>query len=251
MQRRARRIAFYFLIAFIAVSAFVHFTLGSTVATLFPSWRYQPMPEQAISIISLSQMIRQQRVPPPTPPPPPPPKVVKRTAQHLAIIKYREFGSRDARVATIRPPARRKANLFIAGPEQPKPGTKDAPVATNVMRPTPEPAKAGAARSDTGGSQDELNGNIVWGDDNPPRVVRLAPIAMTNAPQRPVRIEVEVGPDGNVLSVKLLQSSGDTNLDEQVMDAARKTTFAPATVNGLPVHGTMVLEYPEGTTRST
>lgn len=250
MQRHTRRIALYLMLGFIAASALVHFTLGSTVTTLFPSWRYQPLPEQAVSIISLSQMMRQQHIPPPTPPPPPPPKVVKRTAQHLAIIKYREMGSRDAAIASIRPPARRKSNLIITGPAQPKPGAKEAPVVTNNPVPTPQPAKQGAARTDTGGTQDELNGNIVWGDDNPPRVVRLAPIAMTNAPERPVRIEVEVGPDGNVISVKLLQSSGDTNLDEVVMDAARKTTFAPATLNGLPVHGTMVLEYPD-TNRST
>jgi TonB family protein len=250
MQKRVQRVAQYLMLAFIAGSAIFHFTAGSTIVTLFPSWRYQPMPEQAVSIISLSQMMRQQHIPPPTPPPPPPPKITKRTAQHLALLKYREIGSHDAVIGTIRPPARRKSNIVVAGPAQPKPGAKEAPVVTNEMPPTPA-ARPGGARTDTGGKQDELNGNIVWGDDNPPRVVRLAPIATSNAPAQPVRILVEVGPDGNVLSVKLLQSSGDANLDELVMEGVRKATFAPATLNGLPVHGTMELEYPPSTTRST
>lgn len=251
MQRRLRRVALYLLFACIVVSAVIHFTIGSTVATLFPTWRYAAVPENAISIISLSHVEHEQPVSRPTPPPSPLPQIIRRTGQHLALLKYREMGANEARIAAIRPPARRKSNLTIGPPTLMRPGVKDAPVVSNQEQPTPDPSKNAAARVDTGGDQDELNGKIVWGDDNPPRVVRLAPVSSSNTPDHPTRIEVEVGPDGNVLSVKLLQSSGDANLDELVMDSARKTIFAPATLNGLPVHGTLVLEYPPAGTRST
>ena len=84
----------------------------------------------------------------------------------------------------------------------------------------------------------------MWGDDNPVRVLKLADLSLASPPPQPIKIEVDVGPDGNILNVRLLQSSGDANLDAMALDAARKTVFAPATLNGLPVHGTIVLEYP-------
>ena len=251
MQRKVRRIALILLLAFIAGSAVLHFTVGSTFTALFPTWRYAAAPDQAISIISLSHLMRQQRIERPTPPPSPPPHVVKRTATHLGIMKYRELGSGELSMASIRPPARHTAKLVVPGPGLAKPGRVDAPVVTSTEAPTPAPARVASAKVDTGGSADELNGNIVWGDDNPPRMLRLAPVASTTTPDHPVRLEVEVGPDGDVLNVKLLQSSGDSAFDELVMDAVRKTTFAPATVNGLPVHGTTIIEFPPAATRST
>lgn len=246
MHKRVRRLALFGIFAFLVASAAVHFTFGSAIATYFPSWRYAPPPEQAISIISLSRDVREQPTPKPTPPPALP-KIALRTAMHLAPLKYREMtGNASVALHSIRPPARRKSNIFLVGPRLPKPGTREAPAVSNAVVPTPSPGVVGA-RVDTGGNNDELNGATVWGDNNPVRVLHLAALALTTTPIKPVRIEVEVGPDGNVLDAHVLQSSGDPNLDAMALDAARKTVFAPATANGLPVHGSIILEYPPPT----
>ena len=241
MRSRIRRIALYGAIAFILGSTLLHFTIGSTVAMLYPTWRYPAMPDQAISIISLSQVIRELKTPPPTPEPTPR-IIVRRTSLNLAMIRHREIGSRDTSRVTVHPPARKAAKRIVKGPELSRPGTTDATAATNVAQPTASPIPNAGSRADTGGNADELNGASVWGDNNPPRVVHLEPIA--SVPSQTVRIAVDVGPDGQVLGLKLLQSSGDPNLDQLALDAARKTIFAPATLNGLPVHGTFILEYP-------
>ncbi len=242
MRKEVRRLAVLGAIAFVAISAAVHFTVGSTVATFFPSWRYEPAPDQAISIISLSRNVRESK-PDPTPVPTPPPKIVMRTSTHIVPVKYREMTRFDTiALSHIHAPARRKTNLMIANARLTTPGKLDAPGASNEAQPTPSPGSAGAKR-DSGGSSDELSASE-WGDDNPPRVLHLAPLVLATPPPQVVRIEVEVGPDGDVISVKLVQSSGDPTLDAAALDAARKTVFAPATANGLPVHGTIVLEYP-------
>jgi protein TonB len=57
-------------------------------------------------------------------------------------------------------------------------------------------------------------------------------------------LEVEVGPNGNVESVRIVQSSGDPAMDEAAMEAARKSSYAPATLNGLPVHGECIIDFP-------
>src|ERR1700736_2617471 len=245
MRRRIRYLALVGFLAFIAISAVLHFTMGSAIATYFPTWRYATPPDQAISIISLSRNVR-ERHEPPTPEPTAPPKIIQRTSTRIVPLKFREITRSDAtRIASIRTPARRKSNLFIVGPKRPKPGTEEGPAASNAVEPTPSPGVA-AAKLDTGGRSDELTASV-WGDDNPPRVLRLAQLSLASPPPKPVRIAVEIGPDGNVISARIVQSSGDQNLDDLALDAARKTVFAPATLNGLPVHGSIVLEYPATT----
>ncbi|GEM_PF-1533366 len=247
MHKRSRRLALIGFFVFLVASAAVHFTAGSAVATFFPRWKYEPPPDQAISIISLSRNAREQATPKPTPPPPTP-KIIARTSTHLAPIKYREI-SNEQRIAlrSIRPPARRTSAIHLVGPKLIKPGVREAPGVTNAEQPTPRPGNAGAT-VDTGGNNNDVNGATVWGDDNPVRVLKLADLSITTAPARPARVEVEVDPDGKVTDVQLVQSSGDANFDAQALDAARKTTFAPATANGLPVHGSIILEYPPPST---
>lgn len=241
MQKRVRRLAIIGVFLFLAASAGVHFTLGSAVATYFPAWHYAPLPEQAISIVSLSRDVREQPTPKPTPPPPLP-KITLRTSAHLAPLKYREMAKAVVVAArSIRPPARRTSKIYLTGPKLPKPGVGEAPAVTNAV-PTATPGAG--AKVDTGGNNDEFNGATVWGDDNPVRVLHLETIAIASPPPHPVRVEVDVAPDGSITGVRLLQSSGDPDLDAMALDAARKTVFAPATANGLPVHGTIILEYP-------
>src|ERR1700716_3732904 len=109
MRRRIRYLALVGFIAFIAISAVLHFTVGSTIATYFPTWRYATPPDQAISIISLSRNVREQRVQP-TPVPTSPPKIVQRTSTRVVPLKYREITRFDAAVmGSIRAPARKKS----------------------------------------------------------------------------------------------------------------------------------------------
>jgi TonB family protein len=250
MRSRIRRLALIGGLIFIAASTAFHFLLGSAVANYFPSWRYAAPPDQAISIISISHNVREERQRPPTPSPTAPPRIVLRTSSHLAPLHYREMTSFEkAQLALIRPPARRTSTLYVVGPKRTKPGMEDAPGATNAIEPTPSPGVA-ASKVDTGGPNEE-NAASVWGDDNPPRVIQLAQLTSAQPPKT-VRIAVEVGPDGNVISMRILQSSGDSDVDAAALEAARKTVFAPATANGIPVHGSIVLEFPApATTGST
>lgn len=242
MQTKVRRLALIGGLIFVVVSAALHFTVGSAVATYFPTWRGATPPDQAISIISISRNVREERQQP-TPTPTAPPKIVTRVSSRLAPLRYRELTSFEkAQLALIRAPARRKSDLYITGPKRTKPGTQDAPGATNAVEPTPTAGSAGA-KVDTGGNNDEVVASV-WGDDNPPRVLQAASLSISTPPAKPVRIEVDVGPDGNIINVRLVQSSGDPDLDQQALDAVRKTVFAPATANGIPVHGSIVLEFP-------
>jgi TonB family protein len=106
---------------------------------------------------------------------------------------------------------------------------------------------ATSASADTGGSANELASSIVWGDDNPVRIVRQSALPSgLPAPGRLARVQIEVGPDGNVISVELVQSSGDSAFDDAAVAAAKQSLYAPATLNGLPVHGTCTIDFPAG-----
>ena len=55
-----------------------------------------------------------------------------------------------------------------------------------------------------------------------------------------VRIEITVGPDGNVTGVRVLQGLGH-GLDEAALEAARGSTFEPGTRCGKPVATTFTI----------
>jgi periplasmic protein TonB len=224
---------------FVIISVGLHFTMGSGITALSPVFRTPDTPDQTVAIVTLSR--GKVEIIPPTPTPPP--KVVKRTIANIAPMKYLEFGSHGPRRG-IKPPARRTSMLAVHGHEAaPAPGP-DAAAATDVT-PATAPKHGDSAQADSGADNARVAGAVVWGDDNPPRLLSLAALganADTNAHH--VRLEVDVGPDGNVTSVRVLSSSGDAALDAAAMDAVRKSTFAPATLNGLPVHGTCIVDVP-------
>jgi TonB family protein len=244
--RRRHVVAF---VAFVALSAGVHFTLGPGLTDLSPHWAVNDLRDQGLSIITLSRRNELRVMPKPTPTPTPPPIPLPRTKRNLALMKYREIGSALHLRPDVRPPARRKSTLLVeraGGHANDK--SKDADVVTTNAEPTPSASQApGASRVDTGAKHDDLSGSIVWGDDNPPRLLKLAPLGLDDRATGTVRVEVQVGPDGQVLAVQLVQSSGDSALDQAALNAARNSTFAPATLNGMPVHGTSILEFSPNT----
>lgn len=242
---KIKRRAVAALVLFVTVSTAVHFTLGPELTKLSPHWAASELPDQALSIITLSHKDRPQAMPSPTPTPTPPPIPLPRTKRDLALLKYREIGLAVRLRPDVRPPARRKSTIIIDRAPRPHPNDKsrEADVVAVMPEPTPASQAPGAARADTGGRDDQLSGSIVWGDDNPPRLLRAAKLGVDDHATGTARVEVEVGTDGQVESVRLVQSSGDATVDQASLDAARASSFAAATLNGMPVHGTCVLDF--------
>lgn len=239
-----RRRAAYVLAAFVALSFAVHFVLGPAVTVLSPSWRYPNMPEQAITIISVSKIEQQRIVPKPTPQPSPTPIIVKRTNFNLALVQLREMVNSNSLGHNKIRPANKRVDIELRHLVKLKPNrSRTAPLVAAQMRLQPPSRKlAMSARVDTGGASDSI-GATQWGDDNPPQLISQAP-AGGSVPGRAARIKVDIGPDGVVTAVTLEQSSGDPAYDNAALEAARHSTYAPATLNGLPVHGSLVVEYP-------
>jgi len=237
------------LILFVFLSAFVHFTVGPELANLTPHWASSDLPD-SVSIITLSRRAELQKMPP-APTPTPSPQPLPRTNRDLALLKYREMAQiADVRMS-VRPPARRHSRTIIERPVKPLNDERQAHVVAAAPVPTPEATQTpGTARTANGGNQD-LSGNVEWGDDNPVRIIKSAPLGIDDHAPGTATVEVEVGPDGEILSVRLVKSSGDPNVDDAALAAARASTFAPATANGLPVHGTCELDFPPPASQTT
>ncbi|MBV8083043.1 MAG: TonB family protein [Candidatus Eremiobacteraeota bacterium] len=244
-----RRRTLYVLLGFIALSFGIHATLGPTVTAISPIFRIADTPDQGVSVVTLSRA-KLAKVDP-TPTPTPPPKIYRRTIANLAPLKYLEAGIRALRRA-ITPPARRAAMLSVHPGVEPSPTAgPDAGAATDEV-PAKTPASNMSAQADTGADRSRIAGTVVWGDDNPPHLLQLASFSgASSTAGRHVRLEVDVGPDGDVLNVRVVISSGDSTLDAAAVDAARHSTFRPATLNGLPVHGTCTIDIPQANTTAT
>jgi TonB family protein len=245
---RIRRRVIVALVLFVIGSALLHVSAGSSVAEMSAHWRNAgPSGQDAVTVITFSRSVRDIFIRP-TPTPTPPPIIAKRTQLHLAQLKYREIGSAipaSGRRAVL---AQRVAMISLQRPEKSKirPAETAPRVAATEVPSVPSHA-ATSASADTGGSSDELASAVVWGDDNPVRIVRQAALPSgLAATARPARVEIEVGPDGNIISISLVQSSGDTTFDAAALAAAKQSVYAPATLNGLPVHGTCTIDYPAG-----
>lgn len=243
-RRFVRRRTIVALVAFIIFSAALHFTLGPAMTAISPRWDNSKIADQAVSIVTISKRA-DAPTPRPTPPPTPPPVKLPKTARRLALLQLREMGA-DERMRTVLPIAHRtsmmileKRTVFHARPASPT-----GPIVAAAMPPTPEPSQApGDQRTATANSGD-VSGSMVWGDDNPPRIIKEATVASTGNGDGVARVAVSVAPDGSVTDVQLVQSSGDPAFDQAALAAARGSSFAPATLNGMPVHGTVVIAFP-------
>jgi len=248
-----RKRALFALFAFYALSAGFHFIAGPALTALSPAWKFAALPDQTVSIVTLSHREQPEVAPTDAPTPTPPPARDDRTKRAITLVKYRELAGAVTHRQIIRPPARRTLKILVEQPTRLRPsdeapGAKVAIVApsqTPLASPTP-----GQAPVDTSG-QNELTGSMEWGDDNPPRVIKRAALAIADDAPGIARVDVQVGPDGQVLAVTLLQSSGDPAVDQAALDAARASQFAPATANGVPIHGSCEVDFgPPVTTQS-
>jgi TonB family protein len=238
------------LVAFVLLSAAFHFTLGPELTKLTPRWAGPDMPDQ-VSIITLSRKQELQKlVPAPTPTPSPQP--LPRTNRDLAALKYKEMAKlTDVHMSVVHPPARRKATIMIDRPAKPQNDVREANVVAAAAQPTPRASQPPGPDKTSTGSTVDLSGNVVWGDDNPVRVIKQAPLGVADSATGTASVQVDVGPDGQVLDVQLLKSSGDPNVDAAALAAARASTFAPATLNGLPIHGQCELDFPPPASQTT
>jgi TonB family protein len=250
---RLRRRVIVALVLFVLGSALAHIFFGSSVTAMSARWRNAgPADQDNVSVITLSRSIHDVFIRP-TPTPTPPPVIAKRTVLHLAQLKYRELGARDPAPSRRAILAQRVSLISMQRPEKSKKPPEDsAPRVTATQGPSVPSHAATSANADTGGTANELASAVVWGDDNPARIVRQSGLPSgLAATSRPARVEVEIGPDGNVISVQLVQSSGDSSVDEAALAAAKQSLYAPATLNGLPVHGTCTIDFNSGGTSPT
>ncbi|MDQ2817389.1 MAG: TonB family protein [Candidatus Eremiobacteraeota bacterium] len=252
--RRLRRLGAISFAGFLLLSAGLHFVAGPLVRAVLPLVNDRIAGQGPVSIITLSRMERDRPTPTPAPTATPPPLVALRTQMHVAPLKFRELtANRIVLKPNVHPPATRRVRIVLLRPQRLQPTTAPETV---VAAPTAPPVGMtrrveASARADSGGTQTDLSGSIQWGDDNPARLIKQAPMIAPADAMKRARIEVEVGPDGNPLRARIIQSSGDAVLDEAALEAARKSSYAPATLNGLPVHGTCVVEFPPSESSST
>ena len=245
---RIRKRVLFALALFVIGSAMLHISFGASVAAMSPWWRNAgPSDKDAVSVVTLSRSAHDP-LEKPTPTPTPTPVIAKRTTLHVAQLKYLELGQEE-RIAELHKLARRVSQISIDKRVKFVPATESAPRVVATVAPAAQTNSATSATAYTGGNSDELANSVVWGDDNPARVVREAalPPGLPETP-RPARVDVQVGPDGQIISVTLTQSSGNADFDAAALVAAKQSVFAPATLNGLPVHGTCTLEFPNNST---
>jgi TonB family protein len=245
---RIRKRVLFGLALFIIGSGLLHVSFGTSVAAMSPWWRNAgPSDQDAVSVITLSRSIRDP-IEKPTPTPTPTPIIAKRTALNVAMLKYLELGA-ERRVAPLHKASRRVAQISLDRPAKFRPADETAPRVSATEVPNAQSHSATSAAAYTGGNSDELANNVVWGDDNPARVVREAPLpAGLPETARSARVDVEIGPDSEIISVTLTQSSGNADFDAAALAAAKQSAYSPATLNGLPVHGVCTLEFPNNTT---
>jgi TonB family protein len=247
---KLRRLAALTFLAFLCVSALLHFMAGPLVESVWVAYRDQ-VTDTRVSILTLTRLLHETPLLKPTPKPTPPPVLPQPSRMHVTPIRYREVAAFKPKPSKA-PAALRRAQIVLLRPQVVEPTA--APPAP-VSAPNFKPARAKLSKSlvpiDSGQDQLAVSGSVQWGDDNPARVVKMPPVLASSGGGRHARVEVEVAPDGSVMSVKLVQSSGDGALDDAALDAARKSSYAPATLNGMPVHGGCIFEYPPADASST
>jgi len=68
-------------------------------------------------------------------------------------------------------------------------------------------------------------------------------VAVLEGDEGTVRLRMEIGADGRLLSSAVVRSSGFTVLDKAALNALSKCTFEPAVQDGTPVRSTFVTDY--------
>ena len=129
------------------------------------------------------------------------------------------------KVAVPRPVPRKRADPPPAPPPEPaRPVVPAAPIEA------PRPAAITAAPAPVAHTAPRFDAS--WAGNTPPAYPAMA---RRLGEEGEVRLDVQVGPQGKVLEVRLKKSSGSTLLDQTAIETVKRWRFSPATVDGKPV----------------
>jgi periplasmic protein TonB len=68
-------------------------------------------------------------------------------------------------------------------------------------------------------------------------------MAKEEGAQGDVQIRITIGPQGQVLAAEIASSSGNPQLDQAALKAAKESTFKPPLVNGVPTQRDYIIDY--------
>ncbi|HEY7979881.1 MAG TPA: energy transducer TonB [Candidatus Eremiobacteraceae bacterium] len=197
-------------VAFIAFSGLVHTMVGSMGYGLMPHFTVQPTPSPQTIIIDSRPRPTPKPTPTPHVTPPPPPKVTPPV------------------LPAVHPPTINPGASHGVGPTEPPytpptPGivTASAPPATPIAQPSVAPTP---------------NGPIAITDSTFKYRAPLEypEIAIQQDIEGTAVVLVTIGADGTLISATIAESSGNANLDEAALNAARASRYTPYLANGVP-----------------
>jgi protein TonB len=212
-------------VAFILISAAVHFALGGAIS----KWIVIPRPQPEPSAIEFRHFRFESPTPTPRPAhtPTPPPKTHARREQSKRTPPY------PTQTMRANPPAASPS----AGPVEPSasPSGLNAPLPTDTESPVPQ---ASPSHSISPIPSDIREGAFLK------RVVpSYPPVCIAQGAGGTVVIEITIESDGSVAAARVGQTSGYSCLDEAALAAAKESTYRPPELNGKPVSETYRIVY--------
>jgi len=222
-------------------------TVSSTIRQLT---RHMPMPVKQIAVVSI---VASRTTPTPLPSATPTPattatpaakpKVTPAEAAHLAHLKRAHLLA-VALASHAKKLASNGQTLDVSGSSTgstvDSPGTGSSGVTTSSAA-TPEPNTVAPPAADaTPVYAPEMVVEARFVHQAQPDYPEVA--KAQNA-QGTAVVMATIGPNGNVISTRIDQSTGNKLLDEAALAAARQSTFEPPMINGKPATETYRLEY--------
>jgi len=209
-------------LSFIVASALVHLILGGYGSSLFPHFR----PEAAASLQPI--IFEKFAMPTPTPQPVPTPHVIATAVPHEQ--------------PTSGPPERRPVHPphpSATGTRGPQTNRTPAPGPPVIAPPTAQPIVAPSAVPATAPVPEQITESQF--------IRRAAPeypqIAIDENIQGTVTVRVTIGPEGQVEEAVVVQSSGNSLLDNAAVKAARESAFRAPLRDGNPTTREYLIVY--------
>ena len=197
-------------IAFVALSALLHFSLGGLGTGIHFS--SAPIPEQSPILVTISKF----STPTPTPVPTPAPSPVHHFTQAHNPAFQQRLPSSGQRERTTSRRDLAATPLPIAVVES------TAPIASQTESPSPVETPIDAR-------------DRVVGESFRHEVKPVYPdIAKDGGQEGTVVVLVTIGPDGMALDARIAQSSGSPAIDQAALRAAKASLYYPAEIDGKP-----------------
>jgi len=208
-------------LSFIVASALVHVVIGSVGSSIFP--HFQPAAAAPLQYTQIDRMIKAT----PTPTPAPTPRIITTAVPH-----EQQTQSPDTR-PPVHPPhpttnVTTSPHTDIAIPTGP-------PI---ISPPTAQPIVAPSASPTAAPPEWIVEGYFVH------KVTPDYPeIARDENIEGSVTVRVTIGPDGQVEAAVVVQSSGNAQLDDAALKAARDSIYRAPLLNGQPTTRDYLIVY--------